>query len=152
MRPSAAASARLRGGFVWMAILAGALAAPAGRVRADVRPAVDVFLLGRPRAAAAGRCYSGTFEFRGGDRVVVDSLRLTGRGWRVLRFRPPASLTVTTATRTRIAFRARPADPAAPLVLEYRADGLRWRKSFDLSPAAVARARGPGSVTSRPNP
>lgn len=151
MPPSAGHAAHARGTQLLFA-LACTLLTPAAFAHADVRPAADAFILGRPRAAVAGRRFSGTLELRSPVPTVLDSLRLAGERWRVVRFRPPASLALGPAKRVRIAFAAVPADSFAPLVLEYRADGVRWRKYFDLSPEAVARVRGPGSVAPRAQP
>lgn len=118
---------------------------------ADVRPPVEVFITGMPRAAIPGRSFSGTFEFRATGAVKIDSLRLSGESWRVRRFRPALPRVLGPGARWRVAFTAVPADPRQPLQLDLRVSGVRFRKSFDLSPEAAIRAGGPGGVVSKPH-
>jgi len=117
---------------------------------ADVRPPLEVFVSGAPRAAQAGRTFNGAFEFRAGGRVILDSLRLSGERWRIRRFRSPARRELEAGSCLNVPFSAVPADPLLPLVLQYRVSGRVFRKSFDLSPGAAARVQAPGSVSSHP--
>lgn len=121
-----------------------------GPVHADVRPAIEFQIAGPARAARAGRVFSGTLVVSAHQSVSLDSLRLAGEGWRIVRFRAPRARMLSPGTPLRIAFRAIPSDPQRPLVILARVNGSQVEKWLDLSPEAAARAVRPGSVIAVP--
>ncbi len=122
--------------------------APAGPARADVRPPVEFQLAGPPRAARAGRAYCGKLVVSARQPVRLDSLRLAGEGWRIVRFRSPAPRRLEPGSPLRVSFRAVPGDPARPLEVHAVIGGASLQKWLDLSPEAIERVSRPGSVKS----
>jgi hypothetical protein len=122
-----------------------------GAASADVRPPIEIQIAGPVRAARAGKPFRGTLVVRAYAEIRLDSLRLTGDGWRILRLRSPGPRWLSRRAPVRIPFVAVPSDSSRPLVVRAVVAGSPFEKWLDLSPQAVERARVPGPVTSHPN-
>lgn len=134
-RPAAALPALLA-----LAVL-GTLMAPA-TAHADLRPPVNVELLGPPRAARAGEPFVGTLRLTAGEPGRIDGLALGGDDWQMVRLSAPADQELAKGQELTAEFTAIPRDPDGWLVVTLHWNGYPVRKSFDLSERGVKRALG----------
>lgn len=112
---------------------------------ADVRPPVEVFILGDPRASQAGVDFTGTLRFTTGASLQLSNLTIQGdlskvRSLDGLSAKPPAGGSVD------VSFTWRPVRDGEPLVISYDIEGVPYEKSFDLSRAAIERISAPAAT------
>lgn len=124
-------------------VLGLSAARPAG---ADVRPPVDVFILGDPRPSVGGAEFVGTLRFKTGASLQLSNLVVQGdpasvRSVGGLLAKPAAGGFVD------VPFTWKPARDGEPLVISYDVEGIPFEKSFDLSKQAVDRVLTPGKTT-----
>lgn len=125
-----------------LALLALAVFRPA---RADVRPPVEVNILGTPRPAVAGQEFSGTLRFSAGAPMRLSNLHISGPDWTLVSSEGLMA-TLQSGGKVDVPFVAKPAREDEPLVVTWEVDGAEFSKSFDLSPASVRRILEPGKV------
>ena len=114
---------------------------------ADVRPPVDVFILGEARPSIAGEDFTGTLSFKTGASMPLSNLVIEGDPAKV---RSVGGLLVQAEKggSTDIAFSWRPSRDGEPLLISYDVGGVTYQKQFDLSREAIDRVRTPGSTSS----
>lgn len=123
-------------------VLGLAAARPAG---ADVRPPVDVFILGQPRPSIGGEDFVGTLSFKTGASLQLSNLTILGEPSKVravggLLAKSQAGGTVE------VDFTWRPARDGEPLLISYEVEGIPYEKQFDLSKEAIDRVTTPGTT------
>ena len=126
-------------------ILCAAIAFAARPGGADVRPPVEVFILGAPRASVGGQEFAGTLQFSSGATLELQNLGIEGDPAAVLELGKRSARLESGAT-TDVPFRWKPSRDGEPLVISYKIDGVRYEKSFDLSEESVQRLREPGKT------
>lgn len=131
-----------------LAVLALSALAGIRPVSADVRPPVEVNILGEPRAAMAGREFVGTLRFRAGAPMKLNNLSLAGAGWSLVSTEGLVA-ELGAGEYVDVPFVVTPARDDEPLVVKFEVDGSEQVKVFDLSPAAIARLLEPGKTERR---
>lgn len=131
-----------------LAVLCGVVlglsaARPSG---ADVRPPVNVFIMGEPRSSVGGQDFTGTLTFKTGAALPLSNLIIKGEPASV---RSIGGLLTTTEAggSAEVDFTWRPSRDGEPLVISYDVGGITYEKIFDLSQEAVDRVRRPGTTS-----
>lgn len=114
----------------------------------DVRPPVEVNILGEPRSAVAGKEFAGTLRFRAGAPLKLSNLSLAGKDWSYVSAEGLMA-DVGAGEFVDVPFVMTPTRDDEPLVVTFDVDGTEQQKVFDLSPATIARLLAPGKTVSR---
>src|SRR5690349_17426897 len=129
------------------AVLFALLLAAARIAQADVAPSIEVRWLGPwPEPAQAGRPLTGRLQLRTGIDGTVTDLSIGGNGWTLVSSDAPGVARLRPADRLVVRFTATPADPAAPLQVRRRVDGVPFLQEFRLDAARLAQIGRPGAV------
>ncbi len=138
----------MRKRWIALACLAAFALVGAQPARADVKPPVEVTILGAPRAAVAGQEFAGTLRFTVGAPLRLSNLELKGDGWSVVSV-DGLLATLAKGGTVDVPFVVKPSRDDEPLVVRYEADGVPMTRELDLSAASVRRLLEPGKLVGR---
>ncbi len=114
---------------------------------ADVRPPVEVRVLGEPRALVPGQPYQGQLELVTDMMGDFTDFRFEGEGWRQSRLDVPDNVFLNKSGRLVIDFELEADAAAGPLEFVFEFDGYSVRESLDLSQAHLKRMTTNGEVS-----
>jgi hypothetical protein len=120
----------------------------ASGVRADVRPPIQVRILGEPRAAEPGVPFEGQLQIDSDISAVLGNFRFGGSSWNQLTLAVASEVSVDKGQPLVLDFSVVASDPEQWLDLTYEVDGRTVTSHFNLSSKHIASLLAPGTTTS----
>lgn len=134
--------------FVTAAILSVCLVelVPVQPAVADLRPPVELRMLGKPHAYVPGETYQGSFELVTELRGDFTSFHFEGNGWREKSLDAPTQIYLDKGARLVINFELNATANPGDLTFVYEIDGYTMVEAMDLSAKHLARMTSTGAV------
>ena len=120
----------------------------AGAALADVRPPVELRLLGTPHALVPGEPYRGQLELTTDRMADFTDFRFEGDGWHQSRLDAPGNIFIDKGGRLVIDFELEADATTGQLEFVYDFDGYTMRHNLDLSAEHLKKMTTPGTLRS----